>query len=627
KTLIVSLFCVICALKGETVDVITSNTVLAEEGANERRQFYNLFGLSVTTNNPNRNDEKSYKGHPYKADILYGCISSFQFDYLKDSFEGLGSRGKRKFESVMIDEVDSMLIDNGGHIAKLSGPLPGMESLRFVYIKIWIEMTKRVIELYKNFEKEIDSKRNELLCSKANTKSELVSSFSEFYESLLKKMTETLKKMLKGTIKISDFKNIPTHLIEYANNKLEQWIDNAIYAKFYCHENKQYLIKKLNDEDVVVPIDYENTGVTLKNTIWSNGLHQFVQLKHNLFLTSESLTSSFISNIGFIKRYKRIYGLTGTLGSQAEQDLLSSAYNLKYSKIPTYKIKKFKELNLISVNEADFASTVAVYALEQCDSGRAVLIICETIEDLKKIKDELELAKKIVSVKFQIKSFPDEDSSKITKEKLNSGDIVISTNIAGRGTDFKTSDQVEQNGGLHVIVTFLPCNKRVEDQAFGRTSRQGKNGTAQIIMIADEILNKYGTAKDVLKKYRDKAEAARISQIQNFKLNEIDYNDKIFSLFSDLYVELYKKHKNDQVYPYFLNDLKEYWAFWLEKNKSKQSNVESDFENFRQSASDILNCKIKHNPYYSIKLANSYISIDKIDEAKRTLEEALSFGI
>lgn len=120
KTLIVSLFAAIQVLRGHTVDVITSNTVLAEEGAKERRKFYNLLGISVAHNNPDKID-KSFKGSPYKADVMYGSISSFQFDYLRDSFECMGTRVKRKFDTVMIDEVDSMLIDNGGHIAKLSG--------------------------------------------------------------------------------------------------------------------------------------------------------------------------------------------------------------------------------------------------------------------------------------------------------------------------------------------------------------------------------------------------------------------------------------------------------------------------------------------------------------------------
>jgi len=120
KTLIVSLFVAIQILKGETVDVITSNSLLAQEGVKERRKFFNLLNISVSCNNADKRDE-GFDKNPYIADVLYGCISNFQFDYLRDSFECKGNRAKRKFGTVMIDEVDSMLIDNGGHIAKLSG--------------------------------------------------------------------------------------------------------------------------------------------------------------------------------------------------------------------------------------------------------------------------------------------------------------------------------------------------------------------------------------------------------------------------------------------------------------------------------------------------------------------------
>lgn len=120
KTLIVSLFVAIQILKGETVDVITSNSVLAEEGVKERTKFFNLLNISVSCNNADKRDDE-FTMNPYIADVVYGCISNFQFDYLRDSFECKGNRAKRKFGTVMIDEVDSMLIDNGGHIAKLSG--------------------------------------------------------------------------------------------------------------------------------------------------------------------------------------------------------------------------------------------------------------------------------------------------------------------------------------------------------------------------------------------------------------------------------------------------------------------------------------------------------------------------
>lgn len=305
KTLIISLFVAIRVLQGETVDVITSNTVLAEEGAKERKKFYNLLGLKVATNNPVQIIDKDNK--PYKADILYGSISNFQFDYLRDSFECMKTRCKRKFETVMIDEVDSMLIDNGGHIAKLSGPLPGMDSLRYIYLNIWIEIAREHEIASAAHKKKLQDKFNELM-NAANVESNLEMKFLDFEKSELDLFTKQIKEKVKKSINLSENKLIPKHISEYASKKLETWIDNAIYAKYYSHKDKQYLIKKKNDkdekdannEDVIVPIDYENTGVTLKNTIWSNGLHQFVQLKHNLYLTSERYLMFFFFQFSII---------------------------------------------------------------------------------------------------------------------------------------------------------------------------------------------------------------------------------------------------------------------------------------------------------------------------------------
>jgi preprotein translocase subunit SecA len=139
-------------------------------------------------------------------------------------------------------------------------------------------------------------------------------------------------------------KFVPSHCLEYAEGMIPKWIGNAIRARYFIHENEQYSVKEVEGELSIMPVDYSNTGVTLKNTVWSYGLHQFVQMKHNLRLSPESLTSSCISNYAYIGKYgNRIFGLTGTLGSKAEQELLSSIYNVDYARVPTYKAKRFRE--------------------------------------------------------------------------------------------------------------------------------------------------------------------------------------------------------------------------------------------------------------------------------------------
>lgn len=663
KTTIVSLLSVIKSLQGEAVDIITSNPVLAEEGVKDKQNFYSVFNLTVTTNN---NDTKYMLGprECYKADILYGCISSFQFDYLRDSFEGLETRAERKFGTVILDEVDSMLIDNGGHIAKLSGPLPGMESLRYVYINIWKELAKVESQIVNDFNETLTKKAKELESRDNLTEADAQLEYSEFYQEQLELIREKLKdSVLSSNPDKTDL--IPSHIQEYAKEKLDRWIDNAIYAKYSCHENKQYIIKKKTDqygnsEDVVVPVDYANTGVTLKNTIWSHGLHQFVQLKHNLHLTSESLTSSFISNLGYIKQYgNKIYGLTGTLGSVPEQELLSEMYNVSYTKMPTFKQKNFIEYPGYIVEDENWDAYMAADALEKCDSGRAVLLICETIADVKKIARNLEMlgvinvtdensssSSEIIENAYRLRTFTDENDVKKFNESNESekglppGYIIIATNIAGRGTDLKTNEDLEANGGLHVSVGFLPCNQRVEEQAFGRTSRQGKEGTAQLILRksdAGDIIYDF----EHIKKLRDESEQERIDKIKEEKLNELNFNDALFAKFLKLYVQLKEDNEDDMGFSFVLQDLKEYWAFWLEKKQFKgehfkgldsaalEKRVEEEFDLFKNNntTSSIMSGVITHNPYYSIKQAESYLeNDDKIDQALKSLEHAINMS-
>jgi hypothetical protein len=240
KTTIVSILAAIKVLQGEAVDIITSNQVLAREGIEDRVDFYTLLNISVSHNNI----DQKYKGgpkEPYTADVLYGCISNFQFDYLRDSFKGLKTRADRKFDNVILDEVDNMIIDNASHIAKLSQPFPGMECFRYIYYNIW----KKLCEA----EKKV-----------------LSDDLTPTQEQINK-----IKEIVKSEQNLIDIDFFATNdLKKYAENKLDIWIEKAMHAKFYLNENQDYILQKNSSyEELIVPVDYINTGVTLKNTVWS----------------------------------------------------------------------------------------------------------------------------------------------------------------------------------------------------------------------------------------------------------------------------------------------------------------------------------------------------------------------
>ncbi|XP_068902504.1 uncharacterized protein [Tenebrio molitor] len=627
KTVIISLIVVIRALQGVTVDVITSNPILAASGVDETRTFYSAFGLTVSTNNPVENDRSDFK-IGYTADVLYGTISNFQFDYLKDIFEGFSIRHERRFGQVILDEVDSMLVDNGGHIAKLASPYPGMESLRYIYIKIWQELHKAEQNLIKETEKKV----KEFLKNCSDNQEANVD-----YEKFVQEIILSERKIMKQKIRDSnptDVPLVPAHLKEYAERKLDLWMKNALHAKYNCHEHQQYrIITNDSGERVVSPVDYLNTGVTLKNTIWSNGLHQFVQLKHNLYLTFESLTSSFISNIGYIKNYedKNIFGFTGTLGSSAEQEVLSHIYNINYAKLPTYKQKKFEEIPGLIADDYSWDRRVAIEVLAKIEERRAVLVICETEQDLLTVKRNLEI---LQNTDFRIRIYANEDNVKETKNKVKIGDIILATNIAGRGTNFKTEKDLEEKGGLHVCVTFLPCNLRVEGQAFGRTSRQGNNGTAQLIIRRSEV-DELGIIDDDpdftrIKQERDRLERQRLKQIKEVLVKELNFKDKIFEYFSEFYRNL-KIVRATRSFMFVLQDLKEFWAFWLEKKNFKAANIantnpKQEFEKFLDEARPIINGTISHNPFYCIGLVDHYLEGNSRSQALEVLKHAVEMS-
>lgn len=315
--------------------------------------------------------------------------------------------------------------------------------------------------------------------------------YDDYQLGLASEYFEQIKNAIKSNKDaIVFYKLIPSHLYDYVERSFERWIEIAYTAKYLYTENVEYKLVdiEVRGERVIVPVDNENTGVSMENTILSNGLHQFLQLKHGLHLTYEHLTSSMISNVAYVKNYKsNIFGLTGTLGSNAESDLLSEIFNVQFSKIPTYKLKKFTLYpGRVFANDV-FNNRVAIAALGETFRSRAVLIICASIKHVSEIEYEIKMQAQSANIHPTILIYRDERDKEVTNKTIDPNCIIIATNISGRGTDLKTSDLLESNGGLHVILAFLACNQRVEDQAMGRTSRQGKCGSGQNLISENDI--------------------------------------------------------------------------------------------------------------------------------------------
>lgn len=549
-------------LKGKKVDVVTSSSVLASRDASEWKSFYNIFNIS-NAHNITDNYIRGAKDC-YSKDIVYGDTLHFQSDILRDEYKLLGTRGGRNFKDsvVLIDEVDSMLIDESGKIAKLATPIPSMEYLAPIFVASF-HYLNQTISYFKDEE--------------VKGESDLKSLIPWIQENL----TEYIKKLV-GTNGYSD--NVeqitaPRHLQRFVEQQATIWAKSAVQA-LTMSEKRDYLIIEVSGKKVVAPVDYVNTGVVQEKTSWMNGLHQFLQIKHNLAMSSENLTTSFISNTAYFKRYgNQIFGMSGTLGSKDEQELLRRVYDVDLAFIPTFKIKRFKEIpGIVADSTKSWHENIADSVKAQTSSGRAVLVLAETIDDVEKIEEVL--IKSGVDKK-RINTYTTgstEETKHVLENKAMSGDIIIATNIAGRGTDIKTSKAVEGAGGLHVCLTFLPSNLRVEDQAMGRTARQGNPGTGQLVingayeslklfdglMQESDVIDTNLSDIDIIKQRRNAVETLRIQDIEERLLPKIKLEDEMFTQFSRLTHKM--RSSEDNIYK--LRQLEEHWGLWFKETSN-----------------------------------------------------------
>ena len=573
KTIIISFLAVIKAFQGKKVDILTSSTVLAERDANEMRNFYGYFGLSVDFCNKDfhetfrntyleDNRERQECFGCYKADIVYGDPLSFEGDILRTNFMSLVGRGtKRNFDCIIIDEIDNICIDNIKNITELLDNFHGYKFLEYIYLFIY----KQLVKIDEDIKKEVQYDEIKYEISVLVKKQQII-------EELNKKA----QKEFGNLYLLSERKNIflPEHLSGFINCRIKKWCESAYDAMYIYKENREYIIS--NDETygfkTIKPVDFSNTGVIQENSVWT-GLHQFLQIKEGLRLTEESLNSCYMSNFTFFKKYiskneNNIYGLTGTVGSAKTQEALKILYKVNLLFIPTfkeYKLKIYPPIIEKDINEYDkiLINNIKDIAINQ---GRAVLVIFKYISQVSEMYHKL-IQNNIPQQKIIQYSRNDIDNEKsFLKNEIQPGSIILSTNLSGRGTDIKISNELEQRNGLHVILTFLPFSERIERQAFGRAGRKGENGSGQL------IINEQENYEELLKKRKIKEENEFNYLIKVYK-RKIDLFQELFEEFSDFLNEI-RERKN--VETSMILDIKERWGLFLVENDLEK--IEKDYK-------------------------------------------------
>ncbi len=631
KSLIVLSVAIITALLGQTTDIITSSSVLAQRDAIENKNIYEAFGITV---GDNTSENETIRATAYGKTVVYGEVSSFQRDFLLDRFYNQNIRGSRQFHNVIVDEVDSMFLDKGNSVLYLSHMPPGLDTLEALFIHIWNSVVQCLSS--QNFSPMAihESVLQIMYATLTPNDIQLMVEVTEFKDlwdwlvfegvianngriSVAKNIDDILKKLPEKFSKIrrqlafllkkrlsrpTPFK-VMNYLKPFVERHLLTWIANA-YQATQLVDGREYIVDvdhtktKLDRNPRIMILDL-NTGTDLRDSQWSEGLHQFLQIKHGCKMTMMSLKAVFISNVSFFKKYKRIFGLTGTIGTDVDRDFLRATYAVELISIPLALPKHFIEEEP-KITKARNQWKEAIYndTIERTDGDRSVLIICETVNDAEELYQhfcEMKNPKLTNCIELYRRDY-ERFQAAADGKYLEGGKVLIATNLAGRGTDIKVSDKLNASGGLHVCLSYLPDNLRVEQQAFGRCARKGNAGSGRLIFF-DENTSLDNSAVEAidLKIERDEAEFFRVSNIKEYYEKVVQKEELMFTKFQDSFrtvsesltkaYEEIKDHKdqkkvageeNENQIPLVdgdVNEIKELimysmlddWAFWVDE--------------------------------------------------------------
>lgn len=607
-------------IERRVVDVVTSSDVLAQRDAEEQAPFYQLFGLTVA-----HNIERTTSKPCYKQNIVYGNVLNFVADILtRDDQTRLSLRENRPLDVVVIDEVDNMFVDQASHTTMLTRGIPGFTHLEPILVALWTEFTE--INRHLAYDVELKSwiwvegkyelENGRVILLGEENKASIVKDKKALTEELLKSY---LTKLFGAEPPLL---HIPNALKSFVLFQQDNWIQ-SLWSAYYYVEGRDYVVS--TDEkgrEAILTVDYKNTGVVQQNMIWSNGLHQFLQIKHGLSIKAESLMSRFLSNIGFFKSYQGgMYGMTGTLGTIDEKSFIKEMYGTDFLRIPTYKTKQFLELPPIIIdNENEWNYALLSVVDKERKRGRASLVIVETINQVTQLESHL---KTFSFLDGKVHAYSRNDLPEQARHRpVEVGDIIIATNLAGRGTDLKTTAALEKNGGLHVCVAYLPRNQRIQWQAYGRTARQGNKGTGQLIinrqLAINDLYRAYpwyhpGASAEDLLQWRDLAEADRLLRSRYFQNEQAALKDDLQTTFFAYVEKLFHDVSDPAEVGYEAQQMEDLWGIWLKRRELEISY----FDGKKLEAADIKRFKHKNAEIRQKSMQELEALITEIDKAHK----------
>lgn len=487
KTLTATLPAYLNALPGKGVHIITVNDYLAKRDAEFNQPLFDFLGLTVAFNIPGMAPED--KKAAYQADITYGTNNEFGFDYLRDNMAfAPQDRVQRELNYALVDEVDSILIDEARTPLIISGPA---EDSSEMYRKM-NELVPHLVRQEKEDTEEEQGDGDFTIDEKAK-QLHLTEHGQEHIEELLKE---------KGMLDADD------SLYSAANISLLHHINAALRAHHLFQKDVDYIIK----DDKVVIVD-EHTGRTMEGRRWSEGLHQAVEAKEGVPIQNENQTLASITFQNYFRLYNKLAGMTGTADTEAFE--FQSIYGLETIVLPTNKpMVRDDRADLIYLTTLEKYEAIAE-DIEECrKQKRPVLVGTVSIENselLSQLLKKKKIPHAVLNAKFH------EHEADIIAQAGRPGTVTIATNMAGRGTDIvlggswmaevekleepsndkiekikqdwqKLHDAVIEAGGLHIIGTERHESRRIDNQLRGRAGRQGDPGSSRFYLSLEDPL-------------------------------------------------------------------------------------------------------------------------------------------
>ncbi|WP_297037745.1 preprotein translocase subunit SecA [uncultured Dialister sp.] len=455
KTLVATAPVYLNALEGKGVHVITVNDYLAKRDSEWMGQVYKFLGLSVglIVHDLDFHQRKI----AYNSDITYGTNNEFGFDYLRDNMvTSLDQMVQRPLHYCLIDEVDSILIDEARTPLIISGP--GQKSTDNYYV-----MAKLVPHLKKDEDYTIDEKQKTVAPTEA------------------------------GVAKMEKMLHVE-NLYDAENLELNHLFVQALRAQTMMQRDKDYVVK---DGEVVIVDEF--TGRLMYGRRYSDGLHQAIEAKEGLEVQRESQTLATITFQNYFRMYDKLAGMTGT--AKTEEQEFIKIYGLPVIQIPTNKPIQRKDLpDVVFKTKRGKYRAVVKEVQRRHATGQPMLIGTTSIEQSEELSHMLDAAKiphSVLNAKYH------EKEAAIVALAGQKGAVTIATNMAGRGTDIQLGEGVAELGGLAIIGTERHESRRIDNQLRGRAGRQGDPGSSQFFLsLEDDLLRIFGG--DNIKKFMEK---------------------------------------------------------------------------------------------------------------------------